>query len=114
MHRIYIGGEMELQVSIRNIKRGYATTAGTKLDSYLVVIPKWAMLRSENYGVWYICHECAHVTCYRLFGHWKHDADFKTIEDMYLADFGLRVIRKKCYPKAILKLTSQEAVCYFN
>jgi hypothetical protein len=35
-----------------------------------------------------------------LFGNWGgHIDSFKAIEDMYLADFGLRVERAKAYPR---------------
>ncbi len=64
-----------LQLTIKNVKRGRATV---KLGYfYSIVIPEWAMHCGEDYWVYYICHECAHVTCHQLFGHMKHDADYK-------------------------------------
>ena len=86
---------------IKNVKRGYATKVK---NMYKVVIPQWAFKRGENYWIWYVVHEIAHVIHHSLFGTYRHDNNFKAIEDMYLEDFGLQIIRKKVYPKEILKI----------
>lgn len=88
-----------LTVEIKNIKRGYARARNNKLT---VVVPQWAMNKSEEYGTYYICHELAHIMCWELFNTFAHSIEFKAIEDMYLADFGLSVQRKKAYPKTLI------------
>lgn len=87
---------------VKNVKRGYATIVK---NMYRVVIPQWVFKYGENRWVYYVCHELAHVTHHDLFGVANHGEDFKAIEDMYLEDFGLKIIRKKVYPKAILELS---------
>jgi hypothetical protein len=92
---------MKVNLIVKNIDRGYANK---KKGQYRVVIPKWAFNYGENYWVYYVCHELAHISHQSLYGAFGHTTEFKVIEDMYLADFGLYIIRKKVYPKAILEL----------
>jgi len=96
-----MGLSKELTIIVKRIKRGYA---GLRKSGYKVVIPQWAMDRSEEYGIYYICHELAHIMCFELFESFAHIAEFKMIEDEYLADFGLVIKRKKAYPKTLTAL----------
>ena len=96
IHKIFVGGRMKIKLTIKNIRRGYAKKIK---DLYKIVIPKWAFNHGEDYWVWYVCHECAHIACHILFKHWRHDENYKLIEDIYLEDFGLKVIRKKMLPE---------------
>jgi hypothetical protein len=63
----------------------------------LVTLPKWALKMGHEYTMYYMLHEFAHVL---TVGH-LHDSVFKAKEDELLARYGLRVERKKCYPKAL-------------
>ena len=90
---------MDIQIVVKKLNRGYAQCNGP--GNYLVKIPQWAMDRSEEYGNYYICHELAHVQCYELHKTMSHTAEYKKIEDAFLADFGLVVTRKKCYPLSV-------------
>lgn len=92
---------MKVNLIIKNIRRGYATK---RKGLYKVVIPQWAFNQGENYWIWYVCHEMAHVIHHSLYGTFRHTNEFKVIEDIYLADFGLYIIRKKVYPKSVLEL----------
>lgn len=95
---------MKVELKIKNVQCGRATKPKS---GYSITIPQWAFERStrdslarENYWIYYICHELAHVMHHSLFGNWGgHIDSFKAIEDMYLADFGLRVERAKAYPR---------------
>ena len=87
-----------IELQIKNVDRGYATNRN---GHYQIIIPAWANHISDDYLTYYICHECAHITCHALYGTFRHTAEFKAIENMYLADFGLSIVRKKVYPKTI-------------
>lgn len=90
---------MSVTVQVKNVRRGNARVCKGK---YYITIPQWAIDRSDEYGVYYICHECAHVTCARIFGTFSHNSEFRMVEDAYLEDFGLVVKRKKVYPKELI------------
>lgn len=94
---------MKINLIIKNVRRGYAKILKS---GYKIVIPQWAFNRGEDYWIYYVCHECAHIICHDLFGHFRHDENYKSVEDMYLADFGLYIERRKVYAKAVLKLSS--------
>lgn len=88
---------MKVELKIKDVQRGRATKPKS---GYRVIIPQWAFERGENYWIYYVCHELAHIKHHQRFGNWGgHIGSFKAIEDMYLADFGLRVERAKAYSR---------------
>ena len=89
---------MGIIITIKNVKCGNARICN---GEHRITIPQWAVDRSDDYFTYYLCHELAHVTNHELFETWGHGEEFKAIEDMYLADFGMAVIRKKAYPKSL-------------
>lgn len=91
--------KLDIDIKIKPLKRG---TARFRHEKWIITIPQWAMDRSEEFGIYYIVHEIAHVVCNEVFKQRGHCDTFKMIEDEYLADFGLVVIRKKAYPKSLI------------
>ena len=88
---------MKVELQIKDVQRGRATKPKS---GYRIIIPQWAFRHGENYWIYYVCHELAHVMHHSLFGNWGgHIDSYKVVEDMYLADFGLRVERAKAYPR---------------
>jgi hypothetical protein len=88
----------DIDIKIKDVRRG---NARYRQGGYRITIPQWAMANGW-YGIYYIVHELAHIVCHQLFNHMGHTEEFKMIEDAYLADFGLKVQRKKAYPKALV------------
>jgi len=91
---------MDIDITVKDVNRGNARCRYK--GYYRITIPQWAIDRSEEYGIYYICHELAHCTCSELFGTMGHCTEFKVIEDVYLADFGITIKRKKAYPKTLV------------
>jgi len=89
---------MDIGIKIKKVKRG---NARIRKGKYYITMPQWAMDRSEAYWIYYLCHELAHVTCHQLCHHFDHNDEFKMIEDVYLEDFGMTVVRCKAYPKTL-------------
>jgi len=63
-----------------------------------ITLPEWLEKYDENYRIYYAVHEaCHYITGFRR----GHDWMFRKVEDKALALWGLEIIRKKAYPKAL-------------
>jgi len=64
-----------------------------------VTIPTWSIAEGRNHALYYMLHELAHVV---TMGH-NHDEEFKRVEDLLLARYGITIVRraKSPYPKTI-------------
>jgi hypothetical protein len=74
-------------------------TAITGLGFYVdkhIIMPTWLDDYDPIYKVYYVLHEMVHC----MTGE-KHDEIFKRVEDVILALWDIKIIRKKVYPKVI-------------
>ena len=64
-----------------------------------VTIPTWSIAEGRDHALYYMLHELAHVV---TMGH-NHDEEFKRVEDLLLARYGITIVRreKSPYPKTI-------------
>jgi len=81
------------KVIVKDTRRGHALW-----KSSCVSIPKWAWTYGEGYLMYYVLHELTHYVGGKLSG---HGVFFKQMEDILLAKWDIRIIRAKCYPKAV-------------
>jgi hypothetical protein len=81
--------------SIRVIKRGVPRGEGFP-GIKLIILPTWIDSFDVAYRLYYVLHELVHC----MVGI-KHDITFMKIEDVVLAIWDIRIVRKKIYPKVI-------------
>jgi len=89
------------QLRIKDVNGGRSGKKG-------ITIPQWAVRISVEYAYYYTIHETVHWVGYR-----GHGYLFKRREQYWLAEFGIKPIYKKAYPKALLSTVSgQSFICY--
>ncbi len=79
-----------IKVRIKNVNGGRA-------NKNYITLPKWL----DNYDAYYQIYYTVHETCHYVEKRRKHNLLFKECEDRMLALWGIRIIRKKAYPKAL-------------
>ncbi len=93
-----------LKVKVKDVKGGGRTGWRYKEGRtlYYITLPKWLEKYDEQYAIYYAIHETCHVV-FRLKGYHQrgHSNVFKLIEDEALTLYGIRIVRKKAYPKEV-------------
>lgn len=81
-----------IHVHLKSVKRGKASWRHNQ-----VIIPMWVGRYAEEYQLYYVLHELAHV----LVGpsHQPHGSEFRVMEDKLLSDWDLSIKRMRVYPK---------------
>ena len=81
-----------ITVRVKPVLRG-------KADPYslLVVVPLWALARSDDYAIYYTIHEVAHI----LSPHRGHGSGYKEVEDLLLSFWEMSIKRKRAYPRTV-------------
>ena len=74
-------------VNVKAVRRG-------RCNKRSITIPLSLTRHPEAYQIYYAVHEA----CHKIRGR-HHAPDFKNVEDMLLAKFGIEIARKKAYPK---------------
>ena len=93
-----------LKVNVKDVKYGGRTgwryRNGRTL--FYITLPKWLEKYDEQYATYYAVHETCHIVV-RLKGTRRgpHCENFKRIEDEALALWGIRIVRRKAYPKEL-------------
>ena len=81
-----------VRVEVRDIKAGYS-----RHNTQTIVVPKWALLRSDDYAIYYTIHELAHI----IVGVHGHGVKYKRTEDRLLKHWELAIDRKRVYPRTL-------------
>ena len=82
-------GISSIPIRIKNV-------GGGRANKNYITLPKWLDKYDEQYQIYYTVHE----TCHYGFGR-NHFSLFKMGEDKALALWGIKIERKKAYPKAL-------------
>ena len=69
---------------------------GGRCNRKSITLPAWLLHYDEAYQIYYAVHEA----CHRIRGR-GHGPDFKNVEDQLLAKFGIKIRRKKAYPRQL-------------
>lgn len=85
-------GIATIEVKIKNVLGGRSLP-------HSITLPLWLHDYDEAYGIYYAVHETVHYLRYSVPGLRGHNDIFKEKEDKALALWGLRIVRKKAYPK---------------
>ena len=65
-------------------------------DTKEIILPSWLSRYDVMYRMYYVLHEMVHC----MVGI-KHDSTFMKVEDVILALWDIRIVRKKVYPKQL-------------
>lgn len=93
-----------LKVNVKDVKYGGRTGWRVRRGKTLfyITLPKWLENYDESYAIYYCIHETCHVVNHLKYGYnGLHSETFKRIEDEALALWGIRIVRKKAYPKEL-------------
>lgn len=81
----------KVTVKLNDIPRGMGFPATKEIE-----LPLWINKYDVIYRIYYVVHELVHC----IVGH-KHDATFMKVEDVLLALWDIKIVRKKVYPKML-------------
>lgn len=74
---------------------------GGRANKNYITLPKWLEEYDEQYQIYYAVHETCHYLRYSIKGIYRHNSLFKSYENEALALWGIKIIRKKAYPKTL-------------
>lgn len=79
-------------VSLRNTRNGKAYH-----EFRLVTVPMWALKYGDDYTIYYVIHEVAHI----VYGKGGHGEGYKAVEDRLLSYWELSIKRARAYPRTV-------------
>jgi len=98
-------------VQINRVQRGtgrgkkFSTCTYTVSEEGRLVLPRWVLREGRGNLLHYLLHELTHVILddRAPLGEpkWKHDEEYKKLEDMLLRRHNMSIKRKKAYPYEI-------------